>query len=113
MELENLNVDEIIENSNVSVDDVIDAATNLASSEVIKGNIPKNAGKYALAVAGGIAVGVVTAEVIIPKFKEKLPEPKRGHREDDIIEVEAEELKDVDVDEGESSDKDKKKDKKK
>ena len=89
--MENVNLDEVMES--LDVNDVIDAATSLATTEVMKGHgIPKEA-KYAIAVAGGIAVGVVAAEVIIPAVKERLPEPKKK-RADDVIEVEATEITD-------------------
>lgn len=84
--MENVNLDEVMES--LDVNDVIDAATSLATTEVMKGHgIPKEA-KYAIAVAGGIAVGVIAAEVVIPAVKEMLPEPKKK-RADDVIEVEA------------------------
>lgn len=84
--MENVNLDDVMES--LDVNDVIDAATSLATTEVMKGHgIPKEA-KYAIAVAGGIAVGVVAAEVIIPAVKERLPEPKKRGKED-VIEVEA------------------------
>ena len=85
--MENVNLDEVMES--LDVNDVIDAATSLATTEVMKGHgIPKEA-KYAIAVAGGIAVGVVAAEVIIPAVKERLPEPRKKRGKDDVIEVEA------------------------
>ena len=88
--MDNINLESVMEN--VDVNDVIDAATSLATTEVVNGGrLPKEA-KYAIAVAGGIAVGVVAAEVIIPAVKERLPEPKKKRKEKDgdIIEVDAE-----------------------
>lgn len=95
--MDNINLDEVMEN--VSVDDIVDAATSLATTEVMKGRgLPKEA-KYAIAVAGGIAVGVVAAEVVIPAVKERLPEPKpKKRRKDDgeVIDVEATEVTEED-----------------
>lgn len=114
MSVENLN--EVIEN--VSVDDLLDAATDLTTStNLITGGVGKDAWKYTAAVAGGIAVGVVTCEVVIPKVKEMYTESKdkkkkRKDKDEDIVDVEAVEVTEDETEE-ETDKKDKKKSKKK
>ena len=82
-----VNLNEVM--NDVNLDDVIDAATSLATTEIMNGRgLPKEA-KYAIAVAGGIAVGMIAAEVVIPAVKERLPEPRKKRDKDDVIEVEA------------------------
>ena len=110
----NLNLDEVV--ANVDMDDVIDAATSLATTEVMRGRgIPKEA-KYAIAVAGGIAVGVVAAEVVIPAVRERLPEPKPKKRrkgDGEVIDVEATEITEEEDPEEKKSNNKKKSNKKK
>ncbi len=103
----------------VDVDDMIEAAADLATNSLVSAGTThnKDAYKYLAVGAAGVAVGAGTYAALewgVPKIKDKIEsgkEKKKRKKKGDVIEVEAEDVTEVEVeaDEPEKPKKNKKK----
>ena len=88
--MENINLDNI-NLDNINVEDIVDKAGKLVSNGTI--NIPvAEVAKIGLAMSAGALLAVGASKFVIPKFKDKLPEPGILSRKNKIVDVECEEV---------------------